>query len=756
MNDAKENENGVREESGKKNDPARERLQNLSRRGFNAATGGAWDKARNAPIIGAAAKKMEQKAADKLSNTKLGKKLSDPANHKRPNLGVPTKQSGNTSNTPEASNTSQTSQTEQTKKSDVGSRNLQNSLKNKAKNIWQQRKKKKKTGEESDTGNNNESSDSNNSESEDKKDEDDEHLSGAIPTKKLIRIRIYIIAGLVGVALFCFYFLVMMVAIALGGDISSKSAPVAATKQYEEDDPQYVTPEGSKARKEEEAFKKKLEEVTKDNPDININYVIATLMQMFYERNYTQDVTDEDEIKRISDSGGVDYVLMTEWLDKFVNVIKEANSDDYEIDGEIYNALKESSDFEEYYEKVLKEKDKDEVLERIFELGEELTELDAEDEEELVITGETEVEVTGNGGVQPVKMTINDYIGDSIYATGINVGNAEAVKAYTIALSTNIVAKNKELTIDANNATMTGQLCSITEGCSYDKSGNLVKGAGERSSKNTIFYNGGYYYKKPLNDSEVTDISKNINSVFGNVLVKSNGTYPELDLSKIVGHGDGDYKTILKNSYGDYNIKNIGESSYVLDVSYGDKKVKTDVIFYDQSDYPGQFCGLSGATIKGSGCGVTSMAIVVSTYENNKKYDPTWANDIARKNGQCGRDGTNYSHFTSVSKQMGYKTTVYQKNKASKWKISKSSYNNVLKHLSNGDLVIINVRKGHFTGGGHYMVLGGVDPETKKVYVYDPNNKSNSSYRKTGNGWWSFNDIIVPETKAFFIIKKKG
>ncbi len=678
MNDAKEND--VREETGKKNDPARERLQNLSRRGFNAVTGGAWDKARNAPIIGKAAKRMEKKTADKLGNTKLGKKLSDPANHKRPNLGVPTKTGEQNSDTPVANNTVQTSQSEQTKKSDIGSRNLQNSLKNKAKNLWQQRKKKKKEkpGEESDSGDKNESSDSNNGESEDKKDEDDENLSGAIPTKKLLRIRIYIIAGLVGVALFCFYFLVMLIAIALGGDAAFKSAPVAATKQYEEEDPQYVTPEDSKARKEEEAFKKKLEEVTNDNPDINVNYVVAILMQMFYERNYTQDVTDEDEIKRILDSGGVDYALMTKWIDKFVNVISETGSDDYEIDGEIYNALKESSDFEEYYEKVLEEKDKDEVLVRIFELGEELTELDAEEkDEELVITGETEVEVTGNGGSTPVKMTINDYIGDSFYAAGLNAGNAELVKAYTIALSTNIVNKNKELTIDANNATMTGQLCSITEGCSYDISGSLVKGSSARSSKNTFFYNGGYYYKKPLNDSEVTELSKNINSVFGNVLVKSNNTYPELDLSKITGYGDGDYKTILKNSYGDYKIKNIGESSYVLDVSYGTKKVKTDVIFYDQSDYPGQFCGLPGATIKGSGCGVTSMAIVVSTYENNKKYDPTWTNENARKKGQCGRDGTSYSHFTSVSKQMGYKITTYQKNKASKWKISKSSYNNV-------------------------------------------------------------------------------
>ena len=206
-------------------------------------------------------------------------------------------------------------------------------------------------------------------------------------------------------------------------------------------------------------------------------------------------------------------------------------------------------------------------------------------------------------------------------------------------------------------------------------------------------------------------------------------------------------------------MKNIGENSYILDASYGEKKVLVDVKFYDQGDYSGNsFCGLKKETIASSGCGVTSMAMVVSTYENSNTYTPLWTNDIARQNGQCGAGrGTDYSHFKHVAKKMGYKTPViYQKSKANGWKLSKSAYNNILKHLSKGHLVIINVTKGHFTGGGHYMVLGGIDPETKKVYVYDPNNKSNSRWRKTGNGWWSFNDIIAPESKAFIIMEKKG
>ena len=80
--------------------------------------------------------------------------------------------------------------------------------------------------------------------------------------------------------------------------------------------------------------------------------------------------------------------------------------------------------------------------------------------------------------------------------------------------------------------------------------------------------------------------------------------------------------------------------------------------------------------------------------------------------------------------------------------------NVILSHLSKGHLIIIHVGKGSFTGGGHYMVLSGIDPETKKVYVHDPNNKANKKSRKTGNGWYSFNDVIIPEAKGFYIIWK--
>jgi len=135
------------------------------------------------------------------------------------------------------------------------------------------------------------------------------------------------------------------------------------------------------------------------------------------------------------------------------------------------------------------------------------------------------------------------------------------------------------------------------------------------------------------------------------------------------------------------------------------------------------------------------MAIVASTYEKNKKYDPIMMNDAAKNKGLCGKGiGTAQAFFKNQAKAMNY-------NYLGGTKSNKSLLNSVLKHLSEGHLVIVRIGPGHFTSGGHYMVLGGVDPDTKKVYVYDPNNASNSrsNWRGTGNGWYSFNDIIVKE-----------
>ena len=180
MNDNKDSEVDLNQEDNRNDNKTSERLQNISRRGFNTLTNGKWDKVRNAPIIGNAAKKVEQKAADKLGNTKLGQKIASPDNHKRPNLGVPAKE-----NKDDAQNVNSTP-TPQTKKNDVGSQNLQNSLRNKAKNLINRRKKGNSSSE------NGESSDDSKNESAEKSSdstEDRDDSGNILSPEEKIRIK---------------------------------------------------------------------------------------------------------------------------------------------------------------------------------------------------------------------------------------------------------------------------------------------------------------------------------------------------------------------------------------------------------------------------------------------------------------------------------------------------------------------------------------------------------------------------------------
>ena len=735
--------NGDNNEDNKSqhNDEARERLQTASRRGLNAVTGGRWDKVRNAPIVGAAAKKAENKVADKLGNSKLGKKI---VNHQRPNLGAPTKdnQEGNTANNTENAPTN-------AKSGDVGSQNLRTSLANKAKNLWNQRKKKKKGKDES--SNEEEKKEDNNSESKDeeKKDDDkDEKDSTLSPEEKAsIKRKIQIKLAIIGLGAFLIYFLVMTIASALTGGGVFKVAPVSSVRDYGTDSFQTVTPEDSPVHKEELAFYKKIKEAVKEyGEDVNINYVAALLMEVFYEYDPSYEYESEEEAQRLMEAGGLDYAKMAKNVDTFAKLIKDLESTDYEIGGKIYNALKTSSEFQNYYKEALKKKNIDDVLKNVFELAKEL-DVDGE-YDDTTITDDTNVNNTVNNQTQ--NMSMNQYLTDSIYASTDKLTSKEVVKAYTIVYSTNVVATNKKLTINNNTAIAANQLCSVKEGCSYNSSGTLVTGPGLQTNDNPYYYNGGYYSKVPLSEPEQKELNNSINSTYGNVLVKSDGTYPTLDASVLdgFGDGDGDYKAIIKKAYGeDFKYKNVGENSYILDGSYGTKKVKTEVIFYDQKDYPRTFCGLKGYTIAGSGCGVTAMAILASTYENSKKYDPVYMNSEAQKKGLCGSTGTAQAFFGKEATALHYKYSGGTK-------YNKTILNLALKHLSQGHLVVVRMGSGHFTGGGHYMVLGGVDPDTKKVYVYDPNNRSNSSYRKTGNGWYSFNDIIVKEAYNFYVIWK--
>ena len=725
-------------ENNHSNDVTEQRLQSLSNRNLSVSTNGFSNRNRNVSLS-SGSRRVGNNGNDKLGNSRLIQRINNSQNHQRPNLGVNTNRNGDNL---------QDNPIKNGKNNDVGSQKLRKSIANKTRNIFKNNNRKKENNASSVSDNNSDTSTNNNQKNTDNPSNSNIFGSGGFKVRLKIKIILYSVVFVILLLIFLAFLLVVF-----GVDIT-QSIPAVSPTTYGTEDFTPTFKEGTNEYKAEINYYKKLKEVSDSyaknhSEELKTNYIHAVLIYLYYQ-------VDMGEVSEKGDDIPIDYNKMTNMVDIIVSLMMPSDSSktiDYEKNGEFYNNLKNSSEFKNYYKKLLQEKNINDVIDNIFDFAKSLDEITYKDD--TVVTKETTVSVekteTTNGKTTKTTKTIsmNDYIADSIYANSSTL-SSEMIKAYTIAYSTNIVSQNKKLTIDSNTASASNSLCSVKDGCSYDTNGNLVSGGGSQSSKNTTFYNGKYYYKTPLTSSSLSSLNSNINSVYGNVLVNSDGTYPTLDINKINGLGDGDYKSILNNSYGSYTIKNIGEDSYILDGSYGSEKVITDVIFYDQGNYASTgFCGKKNETIKSSGCGVTSMAMIVSTYENSKKYDPVYMMKEAKKTGYCGGGivGTSQGFFKKEANTMKYKYLY-----ASKY--NKKDLNNVLKHLSNHHLIIAHMSPGHFTGGGHYIVLGGVDPSTKKVYVYDPNHKSNSSWRKTGNGWYSFNDIIVKESWGFYIVWK--
>ena len=673
--------------------------------------------------------KRVQNASNKLSESGVSDKLGKAANFKNKLSGRKTPNDPN--------NKLGNGPTKTSPNNDIGSKNLQKSKFNRAKNIINNRRRKRSASSDESNG----STDSGSTEDRFKTDD--------LVSKAMKKIRIKIIISLVAAILFIAFFILIFMSI-LGVNVQL-IIPAAGNSSYGTSEFNSVYEKGTKEYDNEIKYYKALQKASsnysKENGEpLKTNYIHSVLIYVYYQIDEKDETNlNQDELE---DEIAIDYAKMTEKIDDIVELMKPSNSKkniDYEKNGEFYNNLKNSVEFKKYYSNILKEKSIDDLLDEIFDLAAELDSISYDDD--TVITNETQVKVASSNS----SVSMKEYLADSIYANN-QVNDSEKVKALTVAYSTNIVSKNKTLTVNSTTATASNDVCSVKFGCSYDKNGNLVTGAGEKSSKNTINFGGKYYYKKPLTSSEVSTLNNNIKSVYGSVLVNSDGTYPIVDTNVLNGLGDDNYKELLKDAYGNYNIKDVGEDSYITDGSYGDSKVFTNVIFYDQNDYRNTtFCGIKGENIKTSGCGTTAMSIVVSTYENSNKYDPVYMMKKAHSSGYCGTgiSGTSPGFFKKEANSMNYKYLRTSKRK-------KSDLNLILKHLSQGHLVITHMKSGHFTSGGHYMVLGGVDPNTKKVYVYDPNNSSNSKYRKTGNGWYSFNDIIVKESFNYFYIIWKG
>ena len=140
-----------------------------------------------------------------------------------------------------------------------------------------------------------------------------------------------------------------------------------------------------------------------------------------------------------------------------------------------------------------------------------------------------------------------------------------------------------------------------------------------------------------------------------------------------------------------------------------------------------------GTTIASAGCGPTSMAMVL-TYLLGETHDPVEIANWSLERGYHIKDnGTAWSFFPACAKAYGVECTQLSVTRE-----------NIINYLKAGKTIIMNVGPGHFTSGGHYIVLRGLT-EDGKVIVADPASEKRSSqvwdidvFLKEGKGMWAF------------------
>ncbi len=143
-----------------------------------------------------------------------------------------------------------------------------------------------------------------------------------------------------------------------------------------------------------------------------------------------------------------------------------------------------------------------------------------------------------------------------------------------------------------------------------------------------------------------------------------------------------------------------------------------EVMYYSQLDerWADVMYGTS-STIGQGGCGPTSMAIVVSTL-TGEAHDPVELAQWSVANGhRCEGNGSYHSLIPAAASAYGLSC---ERNLDAQ---------GIVDALSSRKLVVVIMSEGHFTRGGHFIVLRGVTSEGK-ILVADP-----ASYGRSGQEW---------------------
>lgn len=180
------------------------------------------------------------------------------------------------------------------------------------------------------------------------------------------------------------------------------------------------------------------------------------------------------------------------------------------------------------------------------------------------------------------------------------------------------------------------------------------------------------------------------------------------------------YTTVYDTEYSTPN----GSADNTADMDFSDivftgRGNAKDVVYFSQYDsrWGGLMYGKTN-TIAGAGCGPTSLAICVSTLTNKTVLPPEICDWSVRTGHRCEGSGSYHSLIPDGAAHYNVPCRGIGRSKAA-----------LVKALQDGKLVIAIMSAGHFTRGGHFIVLRGITDDGR-ILVADC-----ASYERSQKTW---------------------
>lgn len=196
---------------------------------------------------------------------------------------------------------------------------------------------------------------------------------------------------------------------------------------------------------------------------------------------------------------------------------------------------------------------------------------------------------------------------------------------------------------------------------------------------------------------------------------------------------DPNYASKLISTIKSYNLTQYDAKDFSLDsLSMNDLQYtqsNSRIPLFLQTDQKWAHKPYGSSNIKISGCGITSVSMVVTGLTGNTVIPPQvaeWAGPRYYVKGA----GSSWSLFDGAAKRYGLKVK----------QINKRDIQTILNNLKQGNPIIVSMGRGDFTRAGHFIVLTGVTSDGK-ITVNDPNSSTRS--KKT----WSLSTIISQSSK---------